>query len=87
MDITKQTVTLVERETLALNGVNNVESFDEEFVSLSTARGRVCVEGEGLKIESLSKDGGNILICGKINGVYYSDEPTKAKGLFGKMFK
>lgn len=87
MDNTKQTMTLVNRERLTLNGVNNVESFDDEFLALSTERGRVCVEGENLKIESLSKDGGDIMIVGKVSGVYYSDEPTKTKGIFGRMFK
>ena len=82
-----QIMTVTDRHTLTLNGVKNVESFDEEFVSLATEGGKVCIEGNGLKIESLSKDGGNILIIGVINGVYYSDEAPKTKGLLGRIFK
>ena len=80
-------MTVTDRHTLTLNGVKNVESFDEEFVSLATEGGRVSIEGNELKIESLSKDGGNILIVGRISGVYYSDEAPKGRGFLGRMFK
>ena len=80
-------MTVTDRRTLVLNGVKNVESFDEEYVSLMTENGRVNVEGRELKIESLSKDGGNILIVGSISGVYYLGDEPRQKGLFGRFFK
>ena len=35
-------------------------------------KGMLTVEGEELKIESLSKEGGNILITGEITGIFRS---------------
>ncbi len=75
-----------ERNRLTLNGVSNIESFDEGFITLEIGEGRISVEGEGLKIESLSRDGGEIQITGKINGVFYSEKKKltgRFRGLFG----
>ncbi|MBQ8303120.1 MAG: YabP/YqfC family sporulation protein [Clostridia bacterium] len=73
------------RNLLTLNGVVNVESFDENYLSLSLAEGSVCVEGENLKIESLRRDNGEIEISGRITGVYYTDN-KKLKTRFSKFF-
>ena len=70
-----------ERSRLTLNGVINVDSFDESYVTLSTSEGRVSVEGQGLKIESLVREGGEIEITGKISGVYYSEQKKKSSFL------
>ena len=64
-----------------MDGVINVESFDESYVSLATEDGTVVIEGQGLKIESLSRDGGEIEIIGKIIGVYYSEQKKKSSPL------
>ena len=74
-----------ERNNLTLNGVCNVIGFDEEYVTLATSDGRIIIEGEGLKIESLSKQGGEINISGKISGVFYSEKRT-LKSPFSKLF-
>ena len=75
-----------EKKRLTLDGVENIESFDEATVNLATVAGKICVEGSNLKIESLSKDKGEICIVGSINGVYYSEIkklPTFFERLFG----
>ena len=49
-----------ERNRLVLNGVSNIESFDEGYITLEINEGRISVEGSGMKIESLSRDDGEI---------------------------
>ena len=75
-----------DRERLVINGVINVEGFGEEFLILNTSLGELTVEGCELKIESLTKENGEILITGKINGVFYKDEKSE-KGFLRKIFK
>jgi sporulation protein YabP len=75
-----------ERNVLTLNGVSNIESFDEGYISLEIGEGRISVEGNGLKIESLSREGGEIQITGRINGVYYSEKKKRINGVRG-LFK
>lgn len=74
-----------DRNKITLNGVTNVSSFDEEYVTLETSDGRICIEGAGLKIESLSREGGEIEITGRIDGVFYS-KAKKVKSTLGKLF-
>ena len=79
-------MTVNNRERVSLNGVLNVSSFGEDFLSLNTSLGEVIIEGSDLKIESLTKENGEILIIGKINGIIYKDKKEE-KGFFGKLFK
>lgn len=83
----QQTLVLSGRKSLTLNCVKNVESLDEGYVSLATEAGTVGVEGEGLKIESLSKEGGNVLIVGRISAVYYNDDIPKKHSIFSRRTK
>ena len=74
------------KSALTLDGVSNIEEFDGSYISLSLDGDVLKIEGEGMKIESLSKDDGVILITGKICGIYYSDEKPIVgfwKRLFG----
>ena len=86
-DAGKKIQTIIDdRASLMMNGVINVESFNDDYLILNTSLGELAVEGENLKIESLTKEKGDIYITGKINGVFYK-EKTSNKGFFGKMFK
>jgi hypothetical protein len=51
-----------------------------------TELGKVIVEGEDLKIESLGKDAGVIYVSGTINGVYYPAVRNDKHSVF-KIFK
>ena len=74
------------RKRVTLSGVNHIESFDEEYIMLSVVEGRIAVEGESLKITSLTKEGGEINIIGEIKGLYFYGEnegkKAKSRGLF-----
>ena len=79
-------LTIDGKSRLRMDGVNNVLGFAEDFVTLDTLLGRVIIEGEELKIESLNKDGGIIDVSGVIVSVLYSDNRGKS-GVFKRMFK
>ena len=82
----KQTLFLKDKELLEFDSVSSVESFDEEYLEVSSAVGIVCVEGKGLKIEALEQQSGKIVVKGEISGVFYKQEKTR-RGLFGNIFK
>ena len=75
-----------EKKSLTIDGVENVLGFDESYVTLATVAGKINVEGEELKIQSLSGENGEIHIVGKILGVYYTGAP-KSKGFLSRFFK
>ena len=82
----KQTVTLIDGKFFSMNGVNDIAGFDDGFIVLDTVLGRISIEGSDLKVESLSSDGGDILIKGNISGFFLSETPERKKGFFRKMF-
>ena len=82
----KQTVILENRKTLIIDAVNNVDSFDDNYLELTTKLGNISIEGKNLKIEALDQQTGKIYIVGEINGFFYSEKKAP-KGFWNKMFK
>ena len=74
-----------DKREITLNGVINVEGFDESYVTLRTEEGKFIIEGSGLKIESLSKEDGVIVISGSFSGAFYSENKATKK-LFSRLF-
>ena len=67
-------VILEEREQLVIYGVEQVESFDESTIFLTTAQGCLEIQGEELHIEKLSLDGGDQKVEGRVNALIYGEE-------------
>ena len=76
---TKGTVCLKDKKVIVIDGVENVLSFDESYATMSTALGEISVEGSDLKIESLSKEKGEITVKGNIIAFYYKEKPAKKR--------
>ena len=81
-----QTVILENRKKLTIDSVSNVDSFNDDYLEISTEFGDIAVECKELKIEELRQENGRILISGIISGIFYKE--TKAsKGFLGGIFK
>ena len=76
-------MTLKARKELCISGVDDVMSFDEALVELSTVCGVMSIEGEGIHISFLDTDNGKLTLSGVISGIYYVDKKPKRGGLFG----
>lgn len=72
---------LEDREHLTVSGVEEVESFDESTIVMDTAQGVLIVRGEGLHIEKLSLDGGDLRVEGMVESLQY-EENRRGKGGF-----
>jgi sporulation protein YabP len=75
-------LSLDEREKLTMTGAREIIHFDEEMTKLVTDRGAVSVYGRGLKLKTLSLEGGKVSITGQIDGVIY-DSAEKSGGRRG----
>ena len=75
-----------ERANVSVDGVENVLGFDESYIARATVAGKIIIEGHGLRIENLTKDTGEIMVSGKISGVFYSEEKGP-KGFIARIFK
>ena len=73
-------LTLDERQKLTMTGVTEVVSFDDTAVVLHTNLGTLEVQGQQLKLKTLSLDGGQVAVDGHISALYY-EEPREKRGL------
>ncbi len=79
MSDNKQRVMLEDRSSLLLNGVNNVDSFDELHIELSGSFGALDIDGVELKIASLDLDEGKVSISGRIDSLVYGQAREEKK--------
>ena len=82
----EKSITVTVGKSFSMYGVNDIRAFDEGYVSLDTRSGKISVEGRELKIESLSKDDGYIVVKGDVSGVYCDTEKEKSVSLIKRMF-
>ena len=80
---------LSNRGLLGVEGVINLESYDQEQIILLTGVGVLEVKGEKLHIQQLNLDQGKVTIDGEVVSLIYSDdrETKKSKGFFSKLVK
>ncbi len=69
-------LTLNERKQLTMSGVTEVVSFEETAVVLQTALGTLLVQGQELKLKTLSPEGGQVTVNGEISALIY-EEPRE----------
>lgn len=82
-------LSLLDRKSLAVTGVNHVDSFDESKILLKTSFGLLVLKGEDLNVNQLNLDEGKVSITGNINSLHYLDEAqlNKGKGVLQKLLK
>ena len=79
-------LTLEERGKLFVSGVEEVESFDENTIVMTTTLGTLVIQGENLHIEALSLDGGELKVTGEVDGLSYEQRQEQG-GLFRRLFR
>ncbi|MBR6115188.1 MAG: sporulation protein [Oscillospiraceae bacterium] len=80
-----QNLILEDRKRLSVSGVEEVAGFDDTFVRARTVLGDLLVRGEGLHVETLSVDDGELVITGTISDLEY-EEKTVRGGRLSRLF-
>ena len=75
------------RNRLAVTGVEEVESFDENSVVLYTSKGVLWIKGSGLTIDKLSVDKGELSVEGQVDLLQYEEERQSGGGFWSRLFK
>ena len=79
-------VIIEDRKRMSISGVLDVESFDENEISLNTTGGNIFVTGEDMRVERLSIETGDIVIEGYIICIEYSDKHRVKEGFWSRLF-
>ena len=83
-------VTITNRRTCSINGVNDVLSFDVHEILLETEQGMLMIKGDELHVNRLTLDKGEVDIDGKIDSFTYSQAAGgahKNESLLSKLFR
>lgn len=73
----KSNLVLENRKKLAVIGVEEVISFNDEIIVLNTSMGNLTIKGSGLKMNKLDVQNGDMMITGIINSLVYSGSESK----------
>lgn len=82
-----QNIMVEDREKMTITGVEQVESYNDNTIILTTIKGGITIKGEGLNISKLNLDDGSVKIDGKVNGVNYMTKDAAPRNIMGKIFK
>ena len=83
-------ITLNNRGSGLVTGVNAVISFDPNEVLLETEQGMLLVKGTDLNVTKLTLDKGEVEVDGRVDSFTYSDLKPGLKGengLYNRLFK
>lgn len=82
-------LTLNNRNLLAIDGVTNLGSYEEDLLILETVAGVLQIKGERLHVQQLNIDQGRVVIDGDICSLVYTDQDLvkKGKGFLSKLIK
>ena len=78
-------LTLQERKSLTMTGVAEVISFEESLVVLNTSLGVLTVQGQELKLKTLSLEGGQVAVDGQISALIY--EQPRESSLWQRLWR
>lgn len=90
MNNSSHNLSIIDRSSINISGVNKIESFDKEEFLLETVMGYMNIKGESLEMIKLDTIEGKVVIKGKINSLTYLENVKKKKNeesFLTKLFK
>ena len=87
MEETKHSLKMESREHLHFTGILSVISFREDGAELESTDGALQITGEGLHMEKLDLERGEVILTGRLRSLYYPDSfSPERKSLFKRIF-
>ena len=77
-------LTLDGRKLLSMSGVQSVDGFSEQFLSLTVSGNKVKISGENIKISAFNKTSGNLTAEGNFYEIKYNQ---KKQPFITRLFK
>ncbi|MBE6711313.1 MAG: sporulation protein YabP [Clostridia bacterium] len=89
MEQSGQDICLFSRRRMELTGIEEVESFTDEQITVESSLGMIAIEGKNLKIESFRTECGSLIVNGEFDSLYYygKQENGEKRGIFSKLFR
>lgn len=82
----KHHITIEGRQRIHATGILSVDFFSDELITAQTDLGQLNIKGEGLHIETISKESGEVWITGKPSALSYAEQ-RGPQSFWDKLFK
>jgi sporulation protein YabP len=73
-------VTMTNRNLMGVDGVVNLDSYDQEQIILETGHGILEVKGAKLHVQQLNLEQGKVVLDGEIDSLIYDGEKVRKRG-------
>ena len=80
-------VFLQERRSLTVTGVLDIGRFDEEEIAVMTDMGELSIKGQGLHLNRVDVEDGELTVEGVLDSLTYSDAPADRGGFLARLFR
>lgn len=80
-------LTMEGRSSLAVTGVTDVMSFDEQAAVLDTSRGTLIIRGGALHVEQLNLEAGEVRLTGQVDSLTYQESAATQGGFLSRLFR
>ena len=83
----QHSIVVEDRRSVAISGVTDVESFDEQTVLLMTDAGELMIKGFGMHISKIDVVSGDLTLEGEIYGINYNDSQPSGGSFLSRLFR
>jgi sporulation protein YabP len=80
-------VVIENRGKVSVSGVDDVESFDENEIIMSTSQGSLVLRGRGFRIDKLNVERGDVTVEGSVDSMEYINAAKAAGGFLSRLFR
>jgi sporulation protein YabP len=80
-------VIMESRKHITVTGVVDIDSFDEQTVTVFTDLGELCIKGRELHINKIDVETGDLVMEGAVESLAYTENLPQRAGLFAKLFR
>ena len=87
LPVREHSLTLENRRSLTVSGVNRILSYDATAAALATPLGNLTVGGQELQVSELSVRTGQVHISGRIEYLQYTENRESSGGLLARLFR
>jgi sporulation protein YabP len=86
MEENQYSILLTNRNQLKMNGVLEVLLFQENAAEIDCAQGRLQITGDGLHLDKLDLDSGELVLSGRVDSLYYPGNEKEKRGRLSRLF-
>ncbi len=84
---TRHNLIMEDRRSLTVTAVTDIERFDEAEVVVATELGLLSIKGQGLHLNKIDVEDGELSVEGELDSISYSQRQEKGGSFLARLFR